>query len=70
MSCLTKPLEIKEFLIKEKSMSNEKPPDVRGNFERPMITCPKCGGSGKTSFEGQKREAQCGTCKGKGQITG
>lgn len=51
-------------------MSSEKPPDSRGSFEKTMITCPKCKGTGKTSFEGQKREAQCQTCKGKGQVAG
>lgn len=53
---------------------NEKPPDVRGKFERPMITCPTCGGSGqtKTNYPGQVREAQvrCKTCGGKGQVQG
>jgi DnaJ-class molecular chaperone len=51
-------------------MSSEKPPDSRGSFERPMTNCTKCGGTGKTSFPGQVREAQCQTCKGKGQVPG
>ncbi len=49
-------------------MSNEKLPDRRGEFEKTMIACPKCNGTGKTNFPGQKREAVCQTCKGKGQI--
>lgn len=51
-------------------MSNEKPPDRSGKFERPKVTCPKCGGSGKTNFSGQRQEAQCQTCKGTGQVSG
>jgi DnaJ-class molecular chaperone len=51
-------------------MSNESPPDRSGKFERPKVECPKCGGTGKTSFPDQKREAQCGTCKGTGQVPG
>lgn len=51
-------------------MSNEKPPDTSGKFERTKVTCPKCGGSGKTNYPQQKQEVTCGTCKGSGQVTG
>lgn len=51
-------------------MSSEKPPDSRGSFEKTMITCPKCAGTGKTNFPGQVRAAECQTCKGKGQVPG
>ena len=51
-------------------MSNEKPPDKSGKFERPKITCPKCGGTGKTDYPGQKQAVNCPTCKGSGQVYG
>ncbi len=51
-------------------MSNEKPPDRAGKFERPKTNCPKCGGSGKTNIPGQKQAVTCQTCKGTGQVQG
>jgi DnaJ-class molecular chaperone len=51
-------------------MSQEKPPDKKGKFEQTMITCPKCGGTGKTNYPNQKQAVSCPGCKGKGQIRG
>ncbi len=54
-------------------MSREKPPDRSGKFERTMIPCPKCGGTGRRTFtskDGKTGTSQCQTCRGKGQIQG
>jgi DnaJ-class molecular chaperone len=54
-------------------MSPEKPPDRSGKFERQMVSCPQCGGSGQRTFtdkSGKTGTSQCQTCKGKGQIPG
>lgn len=51
-------------------MSNEKPPDLSGKFERPKMKCPTCEGSGKTNYPGQKQAVNCPTCKGTGQVPG
>ena len=51
-------------------MSPEKPPDRSGKFERQMITCPKCNGTGRRTFtskEGKTGTSQCQTCGEKGQ---
>lgn len=49
-------------------MSNEKPPEQKGKFEQTMITCPKCNGTGKTDYPGQKQAVSCPRCRGNGQI--
>jgi DnaJ-class molecular chaperone len=47
-------------------MSSEKPKEKsKEEMER---VCPSCEGTGKITFTGAKREAQCQKCKGKGWI--
>lgn len=46
-------------------MSNEKPPDLKGNFERPMITCPKCGELAKRALRDRNEKRTVEPVKGK-----
>jgi hypothetical protein len=58
------------YLLKDFNlMANEKPPDRAGKFERPKKN-DSCGGTGKTNYPNQKREAICQKCKGTGKVPG